>query len=513
MARMTSSGDSAKPRPNVLLITTDQQHYAALGSHSPALSTPNIDSLGEDGVTFGRAYCANPLCTPSRASLLTGQYPSSHGAWTLGTKLTEDATTLPLLLGEAGYSTFLIGKAHLQPLASTPDVPSIECQPILRDLDFWRDFTGPWYGFEHIELARNHADESHVGQHYAAWLEDQGCTDWERYFQPWPPQPGSAQRRHAWDLPVELHYSTWTAERTIAAIDRATDAGVPFFGWASFHDPHPPYLVPEPYASMYDPGDCEPPTSETGELASMAPWFAETQESAPDFSPWMDDEFGVHGFVAQRLPESELRRNLATYYGMMTLVDDCVGRILQRLTERGLADNTLVIFTTDHGHFLGQHGLTAKGPFHYEDLIRVPFLMRWPERLPQALRTDALLSLVDVAPTVLRACGVPVPRWMQGVDQSEAAGGGEAARQVAIVENRSQPRSVVLRTYVFGDEKLTLYEGRPWGDLFDLANDPDERANRFADPEWRSRREQLIRRALDAEFSREVLPWPRVAIA
>jgi arylsulfatase A-like enzyme len=175
------------PRPNILLITTDQQHFSALGAVNPKISTPNLDRLCRAGTRFDRAYCPNPVCTPSRASIITGQYPSHHGAWTIGVNLSEDVVTLPSLLSEAGYRTALIGKAHFQSLAP----PSLESQPTLRDLDFWRGFHGPWYGFGHIELARNHADESHVGQHYAIWMEDNGLADWRDYFQPLPAMPES----------------------------------------------------------------------------------------------------------------------------------------------------------------------------------------------------------------------------------------------------------------------------------------------------------------------------------
>ena len=163
--------------PNILLITSDQQHYDTLGVTNSRIRTLALDRLCREGTRFDRAYCPNPVCTPSRASIITGLYPSVHGAWTIGVKLPEDVPTVGGQLSEAGYQTALVGKAHFQPLASRPDSESLESQPTLRDLDFWREFRGPWYGFDSIELARNHTDESHSGQHYAIWLEEQGLTD------------------------------------------------------------------------------------------------------------------------------------------------------------------------------------------------------------------------------------------------------------------------------------------------------------------------------------------------
>jgi len=164
-------------RPNILLITSDQQHWNTMGFCNPEVRTPNLDRLAREGTVFTRAYCPNPTCTPTRASMITGRYPSQHGAWTLGTKLPESEHTVGEDFSAHGYRTALVGKAHFQPLAGTPEYPSLEAYPILQDLDFWRRFHGPFYGFEHVELARNHADEAHVGQHYAIWMEENGCTN------------------------------------------------------------------------------------------------------------------------------------------------------------------------------------------------------------------------------------------------------------------------------------------------------------------------------------------------
>src|SRR5688572_13392021 len=178
------------PQPNILLITSDQQHYDTLGVSNPRISTPNLDRLAREGTRFTRAYCNNPVCSPSRSTIITGMYPSWHGCWTIGVKLPEDVPTVGEVFQKQGYRTALIGKAHFQPLASCPpEQESWECQPRLRDLEFWRGFTGPWYGFEHIEIARNHADEAHAGQHYALWMEEKGLTNWADYFQSWPPKP------------------------------------------------------------------------------------------------------------------------------------------------------------------------------------------------------------------------------------------------------------------------------------------------------------------------------------
>lgn len=516
-----------KRRPNILLITSDQQHWDTLGISNPRISTPGLDRLCREGTRFTRAYCNNPVCSPSRSTILTGQYPSWHGCWSIGVKLSEDVPTIGASLQAAGYATTLIGKAHFQPLASDPpEQESWECQPKLRDLDFWRGFNGPWYGFEHVELARNHADEAHVGQHYALWMEEKGLTNWRDYFQTWPPKPRDpaqkdtpywlAGRQHTWDLPEEYHYTTWTAERSIAAIEKAREEEKPFFLWASFHDPHPPYLVPEPWASMYDPDAMEVGTLEPGEMDRLPPHFALTQQEKPDFSAWRETPWANHGFGSHLVDEATMKKNIAVYYGMISFMDRQIGRILNKLDVLGIAEDTLIVFSTDHGHFLGQHGLTAKGAFHYEDLLRLPFIVRWPGgAVPAGRVTDRLQALIDLPSTFLAAAGLEIPGQMQGVNQLPVWTGEDetAARDNVLVEFRHQPTAVQLRTYIEARYKLTVYRDQAYGELFDLEEDPEERVNRWDDPDFAAVKAALFQKFLNAELQREPMRFPRIAHA
>ncbi len=499
-------------RPNILLITSDQQHWQTLGVNNPRIRTPHLDRLAGEGALFERAYCSNPVCSPSRSSIITGLYPAWHHCWTIGVKLPEDVPTVGDELRRAGYFTALVGKAHFQPLASQPGSESLECHPTLRDLDFWRKFHGPWYGFEHVEVARNHADEHLSGQHYGVWLEEQGLKNWKDYFRPWPHNPHAPLRRHSWDLPERYHYNVWNSERAVANIERAAREARPFFLWASFMDPHPPYLVPEPWASMYRPEDMPLDPPEPGELDRMPPHYALTQQDAPDFSPWKETPHANHGFCSHRISEDLLRRNIAVYYGMISFMDAHIGRILDALDRLRLAQDTLVVFTTDHGHFLGQHGLIAKGAFHYEDMIRIPMLARWPGRIPAGRRVAALQSQVDFAPTFLAAAGLPAPGLMQGVDQGAVwRGERPAARANLIVENRHQPTALHLRTYVDERYKMTIYRDRPCGELFDLRDDPGERRNLWDDPAAAALKCEVLHRFLNAELQREPTRMPRIA--
>ncbi|HVF10592.1 MAG TPA: sulfatase-like hydrolase/transferase, partial [Abditibacteriaceae bacterium] len=490
------------------------QHWNTLGVGNPRIQTRHLDRLCREGTRLTRAYCPNPTCTPTRASIITGLYPSMHGAWSLGTKLPEDVPTVGDVFQQHGYATTIIGKAHFQPLASTPEQTSIECQPTLRDLEFWRNFYGPWYGFEHVETARMHADEYHAGGHYGIWMEDKGLLNWRDYFQSFPPDPQAPLREHVWDLPEEFHYTRWTAERTIADIEKHVAQGEPFFTWASFHDPHPPYLTPQPWASMYDPAAMEPGTLLENEMDLLPAHFRLTQQAQPDFAAYAETEYSNHGFYSHLTEETQLRRDMAVYYGMISFMDQQIGRILDALDSLNITENTLVVFSTDHGHFLGQHGLVAKGAFHYEDLLRLPFIVRWPQQIPAGRQSAALQSLVDLAPTFLAACGIPVPGLMQGVDQMPVwRGASHSVRDEVLVEFRHQPTKLHLRTYIDERYKITLYRDQVYGELFDLHEDPDERYNRWDDTAYASIKCELLRRFENAEIKREPTRLPRIANA
>ena len=500
-------------QPNILLITSDQHHFSAMGCVNDRISTPALDRLATEGTRFNRAYCNNPTCSPTRSTIITGLYPSQHHCWSLGTKLPEDVPVVGDVFQTHGYDTTLIGKAHFQPLGSTPESESIECHPKLRDLDFWRGFHGPWYGFEHVETARMHADENLVGQHYAIWMEQKGLANWRDYFAPYPPDPNVPRRRHSWDLPQELHHTAWVGERTVANIERAAEQDKPFFLWSSFFDPHPQYLVPEPWASMYQPDDVEPGKLTPGEMDRLPPHFGKTQEQSPDFSMYLEG-YANHGFRSHRIDEQALRKNIAVYYGMVSFIDQQVGRILETLDRLGIAENTIILFTTDHGHFLGQHGLIAKGAFHFDDLIRIPMIVRYPARVPAGQTCSALQSQVDFAPTFLTAAGAAVPGLMQGFDQMPVwCGGAESARDHVVVENRHQPTLVHLRTYVDRRYKITVYRNADYGEMFDLQDDPGETRNLWDDPQHAQLKARLLHRFVQAEIQREPTRMPRVANA
>lgn len=504
---------------NFLLITSDQHHWMAMGYNDPNIQTPNLDRLGKLGVIFDRAYCSNPTCTPTRASLITGMMPSQHGAYVLGTKLPEDVNTVGDNFILSGFETTLIGKAHFQPFEGTAEFPSLEAYPILQDLDFWRDFTGPFYGFNHIELTRNHGDEPHVGQHYVLWMEEKLKSEgkdpktWQDWFR--TPTGTSAPQYGTWNLPEEYHMNTWIAERTNSKLEEYARKKKSFFMWASFFDPHPPYLVSGKWAKMYDPKKMKVPEINEGELDDMPTLYKKTQEKNPDFSQYKDSELWSAGMGSHvKRSKEDKAKDMALYYGMISFMDNEIGKILDKLDELGLTEKTVVVFTTDHGHLYGQHGLIKKGPFMYEDLVKVPMIVSCPGTIPEGIRSYSLQSLIDIAPTFLSLAGINVPKCMTGVDQKSVwKGEVESVRDNVIIENHQQPYSLYQKQLVTERYKITTYMNHSYGELFDLKNDPNELENLWNNLEYSELKMDLLIKLIQSEMKQEPLKVDRTGPA
>lgn len=501
---------------NILFITTDQHHYMCMGYNNPSIKTPNLDRLAKMGIIFDRAYCSNPTSTPTRASMITGKYPSQHGAWSLGTKLSEKELTVGDCFQKAGYRTALIGKAHFQPLKGSEEYPSSEAYPILQNLDFWRKFNGPFYGFEHVELTRNHTDEAHVGQHYAVWMEDNGAKNWRDWFS--KPTGNRSAQKYIWNIPEKYHYNNWITERTNKKLEEYKESGDNFFLWASYFDPHPSYLVPEPWASMYRPEDMDVPEYTPGEFDDKPPHFALTQEVDPDFSylkePGEKRPHWVHGATSHIASKEKKSKDMAIYWGMISMLDHYIGKILDKLEELDLMKNTAIIFTTDHGHFLGQHGLVAKAIHHYEDLIRIPCIVAVPEGKNKGVRSNAIQSTVDLAQSFLSLAGIEAPMCMSGMDQSRVwSGEKDGIRKYAIIENHFQPTRFYAKTYVDERYKITIYMNQTYGELFDLEEDPTELHNLWDVVSMQNLKMSLLLKMLHADQAKEPLFMPRLTMA
>jgi arylsulfatase A-like enzyme len=262
---------------------------------------------------------------------------------------------------------------------------------------------------------------------------------------------------------------------------------------------------------MYNPSDMQPGMMVEGEHDHNPLHFRMTQEENPDFAAFGDK--WVHGGHSHLRGREELKKDIAVYYGMVSFMDREIGRILDSLDRLGLADNTIVVFTTDHGHFLGRHGLIAKAIHHYEDLLRLPFVVRWPGHVPAGGTSDAIQNLVDLAPTFLTAAGMEVPGIMTGVNQLPSWSGGEPVRIGTICENHHGAKHFHMRSYVNQRYKITVYRDGADGELFDLVDDPGEVRNLWHDSAAAELKSQLLHEFIQATLQSEPVRMPRIAPA
>lgn len=490
---------------NILLITSDQQRWDTIGRLNPAIETPNLDRLAERGILFDRGYTVNPVCTPSRCSILTGTYPSRHGCFHVGTTLPEDyGPTVAHRFSEAGYATSLIGKAHFQ---SCKDEVSLESAPRVHDLDYFDQWQGPYFGFDHAELVIGHTSEPHAcGMHYGAWLRSQG-VDLDKHF-------GNHHYDHygVWSLPEHLHGSTWVADRTIAAVDRAKAAGQPFFLWSSFQDPHNPYVAPEPWASMYDASDVPEPVA-AHDLSAKPDFYRTLSEGAfYGDDPQLQDKAWGDAKIRPKLSADDVQAVRAINYGMVSLMDRHIGRILDRLEADGTIDETLIVFASDHGDYLGDYGFWGKGLPAYECTQRVPFIVAHPSCANRGQTSHALQSLVDIEASCLDAVGLSPLDESQGVVQTSSwIDPTVEVRDHCLHEFRPAQGPYKQRTYIESTYKLVLYDTRDYGELYDLEADPLQERNLYDDPNYADVRKSLEDRYGAAEG--EDLVRVRTAVA
>lgn len=464
-----------KAAPNILWICTDQQRWdtiRALGNTH--IRTPHVDRLVTEGVSFTRAYCQSPICTPSRASFLTGLYPSTvHNCSNGNEHWSEAAPLLPKLLRDAGYDCGLAGKLHLAGAARR-----VEPRP---GDDGYRVFHWSHHPRHEEEWGGNHA--------YAEWLRSRGFD---------PAIVASAPE----EVPPELHQSAWCADCAIEFMNEPR-SGPWLFSFNCF-DPHAPFDPPAEYRNRYDPKDMPDPWFLQGDLA------AQQKLAAVDFQhPARDPEsFGI-------------REIIAAYYAMIELIDHQVGRMLEALDASGQAENTIVIFTSDHGETLGDHGLLLKGCRFYESLMRVPLIMRWPRGGVSNERRDELVELLDLAPTLLEAAGFPVPENLPGRSLLPALTSSRgrltpkdavsAEYYRALSPRKGEPGSSAYSEargsgvlpgswgtmYFDGRYKLCVYHGHEHGELFDLETDPREHCNLWDDPSNAGVRCRLLQKSFD----------------
>ena len=455
--------------PNILLITTDQQRVDTLGAYgNDVVRTPNLDALAAQGTTFDRAYTPTAICTPARASMISGLMPHQHNllanfernvGFQEELELSDTIVPFSYPLRDAGYDVYNVGKWHI----GKKKGPNA-------------------FGFE--------------GVHYPGWGQPVKHPDYLRYLEAndLPPfevhdevrgnfpngLPGNVTAG-VYDGPAEGTFTYFLAERAIEQLRVAAqvfrDEQRPFFLALQFFGPHLPYYLPKAYFDLYDPADITLPDS-----------FAETFENKPQ----VQRNYCAH-WCADQFSAAEWRKLIAVYWGYVTLIDEQVGRVMEVLQNEGLLDSTAVGFTSDHGAFVGAHRLQDKGPAMYEDIYCIPLILRLPDA-PAGQRRGDFVSLIDLAPTFLNLAGVEVPKSYVGRDLSPLVRGEEDPRWRPYITAEFHGHHFPYPQRMICSERYKLVVNpADVNEFYDLGTDPHELENRIDDPHYEDERNKLYR--------------------
>ena len=487
----------------ILFITTDQMRFDALGCNGGKVArTPAIDALAKDGVNYTRAHGQSVVCMPARSTMLTGQYVSTHGVWMNGVPLPEDAPSVAAYLKEnANYATALIGKAHFEPFVDF-DLKFYENR-MARNGEY-----GPHRGFDHMELSSH----TPLILHYNEWMKKNAPDEIGGFYRNLNEKfevnaagggdTGACQVHHN-PVSREHYHTDWVAERTMAWLD-SLEADEDFYCWMSFPDPHHPWDPPESELDRVDWRDLALPEAYPGSKEKMR----EILEGKPKHWMWywtgerVTNVEAPPEFAARDMTPDQVREINAMTHIENELIDEACAKVFAKLEERGWADDTDIIFTTDHGEFQGDYGLLFKGPYHVESLMRLPFIWKPAKSAGIApAQVNRPVGQIDLAPTFCEIAGLPTPDWMQGktLPKNEE----EAERQ-----NRDRVFTEWDSVYKDGTEvsirtltrdhyiitaynKTNIYEGTE-GELYDLKEDPYQWRNLWDDPAYKEIKAGLL---------------------
>ena len=441
---MATASEDARKRPNVLVIHVDQHRFDSLGvCGNTDVKTPNIDRLAADGVRYENSFCSYPVCTPSRYSLISGKYVHEHGGFNNRCTILPDCDTFPRILGAAGYKTKAVGKMHYTPTY----------------LDV---------GFEEMQLSEQDGP-GRWDDDYHRYLRDHGLVDRndledqrKEYREKAPAEYWETAGALVSNLPEKHHSTTWIGDRAVETLEEWDDAS-PGLLMAGFIKPHHPFDPPAPWHEMYDPSA----------LSILPGWTEENVER--------DYRYSRGYFDTQKLTLPVLRRAMAYYYATISQIDHHVGRMIDTLKKKNLYDNTMIVFTSDHGEFLGFHHMLLKGNYMYDPLARVPLIVKYPNSAGAGEVSASLVNTVDVAPTILGAVGLESDNEMSGLDLRSHPGGHEVA-----LCGRTE---VMARTQT---HKLIISRRKQGQNLFfELEKDPLEMKNQYDAPACQAKIREL----------------------
>ena len=441
-------------RPNIIFIITDQQRFdtiAALGF--PYMDTPHLDRLVEEGTTFTNCHNVAPSCAPARASLFTGYYPHNTG-------VLKNADVWPRSwvadLADSGYHCVNVGKMHTWPM----------------------DAKSGFHERYVVENKDRYLEGRYFFDEWDKGLRARGLVKQQREFYREFPDYKERLGAFCWELPEDTHSDFFVGDMAKWWIETYPQTE-PLFLQIGFPGPHPPYDPIERYAKPYLDRDLPLPTDTQEDLAGQPPVFQKLAQHNVE----VDHDSVVHDLTPTR---EQLQRQRAYYLSNVTMIDEKIGEILESLDARGYLDNSVVIFTSDHGDCLGDHGHSQKWTF-YDIITRMPMIVWSPGRFEGGRKVDGLCQQMDIAPAILELAGLPVPDTMEAQSLTPALRGEEWAERDYVYGEHARDGILTETEYMSmvrsRDWKLVSFLDDPNGQLFDLAGDPGETTNRWDDPD------------------------------
>lgn len=435
-------------RPNIVFIMTDQQRWDTIGllglSHAV---TPHIDKLAENGVLFSKCHVQSAVCCPSRASLVSGLYVHTHGALSNGLWLMPGTQNWIEELRDAGYHTANIGKMHTKPV----DLPC---------------------GFEYrfVVENKNHIHDKNYGDdHYEALLKKRGLErPGSNYFKRYNEKEYfKSLNTFVWPLEEELFPDNVVGKRSVDYINTHDFNEKPLFLWTGFAGPHDPYDVTESALRKYGDRPIPEPVTRPGELETKPPEQLEYMKR-------MDGRVCTACISWSYATPERIERLRRHYFANIMLIDEWVGEIVDAVRAKGQLDNTIFIFTSDHGDMLADHNLIYKFCSHYDPVVRVPLVISGPGIAKQGI-SDHLVEMIDVGPTVLSLAGVAPAHPYRGVSLTTLLTGSESPVHEAVFSEYTN-RNMIRR----GEWKMVHYSEKPYGELYNLEEDPYELNNLYS---------------------------------
>jgi arylsulfatase len=493
--------EAEQKRPNVLILFSDQHRKDVMGFEGhPDVITPHLDKLANESVVFDRAYCPVGISAPSRCSFMSGMYPRTLGLLSNSerTNIMNEVVSLASVFKQNNYNTFAFGKRHT-----------------------YNAIDEGW------DVHRSHLCSETPGNSYTEWVEENGygeefATDWAAEFGRGTPCSSWADHRIPTGdlgtrislLPEDMTMEAFTTKLTIEMIKDQANKNNPFFCWATFYRPHQPYTPLKRYMEMYDVSDWGDGRINGSSIKQPASFYEPVENIPPMMQSIRKGESKVWNVDKAFADEQIWRNHIGAYYALVTEMDHLIGEILQALEDAGIAEETIVIYVSDHGDFVGNHGMvekTAAGQNVYEDILNVPLIIRYPGNKQNGKRNAELVNLVDIFPTLVDLLDLKMPELkhpLQGLSITESLLKGKPVKREFVVSESWSQATVITKDHKLGmmidpTDYARKFDFRYFGDQFFVrSDDPLEINNQINNPFYASEIKKL--REMYQRFTLEV---------